>query len=104
MAENVRNSTIDTAADQVRSAADRVASKATDAISSASTSLQNTVSAAADNANAATQWASEKIDAARQAPNDLIAAGAEYIKARPYRSVGIALAAGYVIGRIGRLI
>jgi ElaB/YqjD/DUF883 family membrane-anchored ribosome-binding protein len=42
------------------------------------------------------------MDAAKQAPIDVIEAGAEYIKARPYAAVAVALAVGYVMGRLGR--
>jgi ElaB/YqjD/DUF883 family membrane-anchored ribosome-binding protein len=97
-----RNSPIDKAAEQARTAADRVAERATDAITSARTSVHQTVNTVAERANAATQWASDKVDAARQAPIDVIEAGAEYIKARPYAAVAVALAMGYLMGRLGR--
>lgn len=102
MAEIPRNSAIETAAEQARTAADRVATKATDAITSAKSSIHETVDTVADRATTATRWAAEKVDAAKQAPTDLIDAGAEYIKARPYTAVAIALAAGYIVGRLGR--
>jgi len=102
MADISRDSPIDKAADQARMAADRVATKATDAITSAKASVHETVDTVAERANAATQWASEKVDAAKQAPVDVIAAGAEYIKARPYAAVAVALTAGYLMGRLGR--
>lgn len=102
MEEIRRNSSIDAAADQARSATDRVATKATDAITSAKTSIHETVNTVADRANTATQWASEKIDTVKKAPTDVIEAGADYIKGRPYTAVAVALAAGYVIGRLGR--
>jgi len=79
-----------------------MATKATDAITSVKTSIHEAVDNVADRANAATQWTSDKIDAARRAPADSIEAGAEYIRANPYASVAVALAVGYVIGRIGR--
>jgi ElaB/YqjD/DUF883 family membrane-anchored ribosome-binding protein len=66
------------------------------------TSIHDTVDSVADRANTATRWTSEKIDAVKRAPMDSIAAGAEYIRARPYAAVAIALAVGYVLGRAGR--
>jgi ElaB/YqjD/DUF883 family membrane-anchored ribosome-binding protein len=35
---------------------------------------------------------------------DGIEAGAEYIRANPYVAVSVALAVGYIVGRIGRRI
>ena len=102
MTDTPGNSPIDKAADQARTAADRVAAKATDVITSAKASVHETVNAVAGRANAATEWASDKVDAARQAPIDVIEAGAEYIKARPYAAVAVALAVGYLMGRLGR--
>ena len=102
MTDITPNSPIDKAADQARTAADRVAAKATDAIASARASVHGTVDTVAERANAATQWASDKMDAAKQAPIDVVEAGAEYIKARPYAAVAVALAVGYVMGRLGR--
>ena len=86
--------------EQERNTADRVAGQATDAISSAKTAIQNTVGNVADRATAATQWASAKVNAATQAPTDVVEAGAEYIRARPYIAVGAALAVGYLIGKL----
>lgn len=102
MTDTTSTSPIDKAADQARTAADRLAAKASDAITSARASIHETVDSVAERANAATQWASDKVDAARQAPIDVIEAGAEYIKARPYAAVAVALAVGYVMGRLGR--
>lgn len=102
MAEAPRNSPVDNVAEQARTATDRIADKATDAISSVKASIHETVDKVADRANTATQWTSDKIDAVKQAPIDSLEAGAEYIRANPYRAVAIALAVGYVFGRIGR--
>ena len=96
MTDITSNSPIDKAADQARTAADRVAAKATDVITSAKASVHETVNAVAGRANAATQWASDKVDAARQAPIDVVEAGAEYIKARPYAAVISSARAGPV--------
>jgi len=102
MADVPRNSPVDVIAEQARTATDRVADKATDAITSVKTSIHDTVDSVAERANTATRWTSDKMDAVRRAPIDSIAAGAEYIKARPYAAVAIAVAVGYVLGRVGR--
>jgi len=102
MAEEPRKSPVDAVAEQARTATDRIADKATDAIASVKTSIHDTVDSVAERANSASQWTSDKIDAVRRAPMDSIAMGAEYIRARPYTAVAIAVAVGYVLGRVGR--
>jgi ElaB/YqjD/DUF883 family membrane-anchored ribosome-binding protein len=102
MAEPPRNSPVDAAAEQARTATDRIANKATDAITSVTSSIHDTVDRVAERANTATQWTSDKIDAVKRAPVDSLEAGAEYIRSNPYKAVAIALAVGYVFGRVGR--
>lgn len=102
MAQEPRNSPVDAVAEQARAATDRIADKASDAVTSLRTSIHDTVDSVADRANTATQWTSDKLDAVKRAPVDSLEAGAEYIKARPYTAVAIALAVGYVLGRVGR--
>ncbi|HLX28167.1 MAG TPA: hypothetical protein VKV24_06755 [Casimicrobiaceae bacterium] len=89
MDEPVRNPTIAKVADQAHAATDRVAEKATGAITAARDSVHNSVDSVA-----------KRADAVRQGPNDLLEAGAEYIRARPYAAVGFALALGYLVGRL----
>lgn len=97
-----RNTGATRASDQLHGATDRVAEKATDAITSAKSAVHHTVSAVADRTNAATQWASRKVDAARDAPSALADSGADYIKASPYLAIGLAVAVGYLLGRARR--
>ena len=100
MVEPVRNSTIAKVADQARAATDHVAEKATDAITSARDSVRDSVDSVAERADAASRWASERVDAVKKGPNDLLDAGAQYIRARPYAAVGFALGFGYLVGRL----
>jgi ElaB/YqjD/DUF883 family membrane-anchored ribosome-binding protein len=100
VAEIPRNSPVDTAAERARTATDRIATKATDAIASVQSSIHDSVNSVAERANSATQWTSDKIEAVKRAPTDGIEAGAEYIRANPYAAVGVALAVGYVLGRV----
>ena len=100
MIEHERNPTIAKVADQARDAADRVAEGATGVITSARDSVRGSVDSVAERAVAASRWASERVDAAKKGPNDLLNAGAEYIRARPYAAVGFALAFGYLVGRL----
>ena len=100
MVEPVRNSTIAKVAEQARTATDHVAEKATGAIASARDSVRDSVDSVAGRAEAASRWASERVDAVARGPNELLDAGAEYIRTRPYAAVGIALALGYLVGRL----
>ena len=100
MVEPVSSSTIAKVANQARAATDHVAEKATDAITSARDSVRESVDSVAGRADAATRWASDKVEAVRKGPDDLLNAGAEYIRARPYACVGFALAFGYLVGRL----
>lgn len=102
MVEPERNSGIAKVADQARAATDHVAEKATSAISAARDSMRGSVDSVAERADAASRWASERVDAVKRRPNELLDAGADYIRARPYAAVGFALALGYLVGRIRR--
>lgn len=97
-----KDTAVDRAAEQVKSAADRVATQATDSIASAKSAVTETVNTIAERTHAASDWASHKIDAVTEAPSALVESGAEYIKARPYTAIGIAVAVGYVLGRLQR--
>src|ERR1043166_5835301 len=102
MVEPIGSSPVSKIAEQARGATDRVAEKATDAIALARDSVRNSLDSVADRADAATRWASERVDAVKQGPNDLLNAAAEYIRARPYTAVALALALGYLMGRFRR--
>jgi len=97
-----KNTAVDRAADQVKTAADRVATKATDTIASAKSAVTETVDTIAERTHAATDWASHKYDAVSEAPSALVESGAEYIKTRPYTAIGIAVVVGYILGRLQR--
>lgn len=77
-----------------------VATKAHAAIDSARSSAHGAVDNVADRASAAVGWTAARITSATETPNRYLDAGAEYIRARPYVAVGIALAVGYVVGRV----
>lgn len=85
---------------QLLSAANSAANKATGAIDSARSSAHGAVDNVADRASAAVDWTATRVNSATEAPNRYLDAGAEYIRERPYVAVGIALAVGYVIGRL----
>lgn len=100
MVEPGRNSTVAKVADQARATTDQVAERATGAITSARDSVRSSVDSVAERADAVARWTSQRVDAVKQGPNDLLQAGAEYIRARPYAAVGIALGLGYLVGRL----
>ena len=85
---------------QVRDGASTAAAKAASAIDSARSTAHGAVDNVADRASAAVDWTAARISSATDAPNRYVDAGADYIRARPYVAVGIALAVGYVVGRL----
>ena len=102
MAEEVSNRTIAKVADQARAATDNVAEKATTAITAARDSMRDSVDSVAVRADAVSTRVLEGIEAVKRGPSDVLDAGAEYIRARPYAAVGCALALGYLVGRLRR--
>jgi ElaB/YqjD/DUF883 family membrane-anchored ribosome-binding protein len=100
MAEPLSNPTIAKVADQARTATDNVADKASSAITAARDSVRDSVDSVAARADAVSRQVSEGIQAVKRQPNDLLDAGAEYIRARPYAAVAFALALGYLVGRL----
>jgi ElaB/YqjD/DUF883 family membrane-anchored ribosome-binding protein len=85
---------------QVRGATNAAAAKATSAIDSARSTAHGAVDSAADQASAAVGWTAARLSSAAETPNRYLDAGADYIRERPYVAVGIALAVGYVVGRL----
>ena len=57
---------------------------------------------AATGATAAADWISQKAGDYTRAPQAALDSACDTIRARPLMSVGIALAAGYILGRIAR--
>jgi ElaB/YqjD/DUF883 family membrane-anchored ribosome-binding protein len=67
---------------------------------SAAAAVHRTIDQAADTAAAAADWVSQKANDYTRAPQAALESACETIRARPLMSVGIALAAGYIIGRM----
>lgn len=85
---------------QVRGAAHHAAARATSAIDTARSTVHGAVDNVADQAHAAVGWTAARLSSAAESPNRYLDAGAGYIRERPYVAVGIALAVGYVVGRL----
>ncbi len=85
---------------QAGAAVSRVAGKARDAINSAKSAVQDSIGSVGDRTRMARDWANDRLNAARDMPGQLADRGADYIRARPYVMLGLALAIGYVIGRL----
>jgi ElaB/YqjD/DUF883 family membrane-anchored ribosome-binding protein len=100
MDEPVSKPTIAKVADQARATTNSVADKATAAIAATRDSVHSSVDSVAARADAVSRRVSHRIDAVRRGPNELLQAGAEYIRVRPYAAVGSALALGYLVGRL----
>ncbi len=87
---------------QARDAAGRLAGKARDALNSAKAAVQDRMDSVSERTRTARDWAGDRIGAARDLPYEMADRGADYIRARPYVMVGVALAVGYLVGRLMR--
>jgi ElaB/YqjD/DUF883 family membrane-anchored ribosome-binding protein len=68
----------------------------------AARSVHRRIDQAATGATAAADWMAQKTQSYRETPQAMVESACETIRARPLVSVGVALAAGYLIGRIAR--
>jgi len=66
----------------------------------AATAVHRTIDQAAETATAAADWVGQKASDYTRAPQQALESACATIRARPLMSVGIALAAGYLIGRM----
>jgi len=66
----------------------------------AAAAVHRGIDQAADTATAAADWVSQKASDYTRAPQAALESACQTIRARPLMSVGIALAAGYIIGRM----
>lgn len=103
---DVSKSNVDRTANQahraVDNAADTAAAKAGPAIERAAQAVHQTVDKVAEAAGPAAEWINQNADQLRQKQDELLENCRSYIRNRPLATVGIAIAAGYLIGRLGR--
>ena len=69
---------------------------------SAAQAVHRRIDQAADGASAAADWMSQRVSSYTRAPQAALETTCNTIRARPLLSVGVALAAGYLLGRMAR--
>ena len=93
---------VHSAVDQTASAADGVARKVIPAIDRAAEFAHHAVDKAAAGAAPAAEWISDQASAINATQKKLVSGTRQNVAANPLMSVGIALAAGYLISRVIR--
>ena len=86
----------------VDNAAARAAEKAGPTIDRIAQAAHQTVDRVAQAAAPTADWISENADQLRQQQEQLMETCRSYVRERPLVALGVALGAGYLIGRLGR--
>jgi len=90
------------AVDSIASAADDAARKAKPAIDKVASMAHQVVDKAVGAAAPTADWIGEQGESLKAAQKKLVADTCSYVSAHPLQSLGIAIAAGYLIGRVLR--
>ncbi len=90
------------ALDKAAGAADDAVRKATPAIDRVADAAHQTVDQAAKAALPTAAWLSEQGNSLRATQRTVAADAGEYVSAHPWKSIGMALAVGFLIGRSAR--
>lgn len=90
------------AVDSIAQAADDAVLKARPAIDKAAAVAHQAVDKAASAAAPTTKWLADKGESLRAKERKVVSDTGHYIAANPLKSLGIAIAAGFLIGRIVR--
>jgi len=72
------------------------------AIERTASQAHQTVDKVAQAAHPAAEWIGESAERVRQTQDQMVTSARDYIRERPLVTLGIALAAGYLIGRLAR--
>ncbi len=88
--------------DQAKGTVDQVKETATTGVDKVAQAAHRSIDQAATSASGAVDWVSAKSDEYTRVPQDMLASTCDTIRAKPLMSVGVALAAGYLIGRLTR--
>jgi len=103
---DMSNSNIDRTANQAHRAVDNVAdaaaTKAGPAMDRAAQAVHDTVDKVAQAAGPAADWINQNAEQLMQRQDELLESCRSYVRDRPLATIGIAVAAGYLIGRLGR--
>jgi len=90
------------AVDSIASAADEAARKAKPAIDKVASMAHHAVDKAVDAAAPTADWLAAQGDSLKATQKKLVADTCSYVSAHPLQSVAIAIAAGFLIGRVMR--
>jgi ElaB/YqjD/DUF883 family membrane-anchored ribosome-binding protein len=100
------SSTVERKASQAHNAVDAAAAKATEkaapAIDRVARAAHDTVDKVAQAAAPAADWLNQSAAQLRQQQEQLVDGSRSYIRERPLVAIGVALAAGYLVGRLMR--
>jgi len=103
---DMSNSNVDRTANQAHRAVDEVASqaasKAGPAMDRAAQTVHDTVDKVVQAAGPAADWINANAEQLMQRQDELLESCRSYVRDRPLATIGIAVAAGYLIGRMGR--
>ncbi|MEP6997097.1 MAG: hypothetical protein ABI900_05580 [Betaproteobacteria bacterium] len=100
------NNALERTASQAHQTVDDLARRATDkagpAIDRVARAAHQTVDKVAQAAQPAAEWIGGSAERLRQTQDQVLASCRDYVRERPLVTLGVALAAGYLIGRIAR--
>lgn len=90
------------AVDRMAGAADNAVSKVAPAIDRVAQVAHKAVNKVADAAGPTADWLSDQRDSLRASGRKMTAETGQYVSANPWKAVGVALAAGFLISRLMR--
>lgn len=93
---------IDKASSNVHSAIDQVALKAKSPVDRLATLAHNASDKALDAGNAATEWVADRADRIAAPSKKMLDDASSYVSANPLKSMGIAVVAALIVGRLMR--
>ena len=99
---DLSSNSVERKSSQAHLAVDSAAAKATPAIERAAQAAHQTVDKVAQAAAPAADWINQNADQLKQQQEELLESCRSYLRDRPLVAVGVALAAGYLIGRLAR--
>ena len=100
--ESAGRSRLQDAGDRAQDYLDRASQTASDRMDRVADTARRGVTTAADTAKAGLDWASDQASMLRDRNTALVNAVTDTVSARPLMAIGIAAAAGYLLGRIMR--
>ena len=100
--ESTGRSRLQDAGDRDQDYLDRASQTASDRMDRAADTARRGVTTATDTAKAGLDWASDQASMLRDRNTALVNAVTDTVSARPLMAIGIAAAAGYLLGRIMR--